>query len=65
MIGYMNGLALTILVGQLPKLLGFKVEADGLIGEIAGFAKGLANGEVVAAAVILGCSGGCRRSRPC
>src|SRR6266568_2181431 len=34
MIGYMNGLALTILVGQLPKLFGFKVEADGLIGEI-------------------------------
>ena len=29
MIGYMNGLALTILVGQLPKLFGFKVEADG------------------------------------
>ncbi len=25
MIGYMNGLALTILIGQLPKLLGFKV----------------------------------------
>ena len=29
MIGYMNGLALTILVGQLPKLFGFKVSADG------------------------------------
>jgi MFS superfamily sulfate permease-like transporter len=28
MIGYMNGLALTILVGQLPKLFGFKVDAD-------------------------------------
>ena len=28
MIGYMNGLALTILVGQLPKLFGFKVEAE-------------------------------------
>src|SRR6185369_15147711 len=42
MIGYMNGLALTILVGQLPKLFGFKVEAEGLIGEIGGFAKGLA-----------------------
>src|SRR5215471_15578774 len=27
MIGYLNGLALTILVGQLPKLFGFKVEA--------------------------------------
>ena len=25
-IGYMNGLALTILVGQLPKLFGFSVE---------------------------------------
>ena len=48
MIGYMNGLALTILIGQLPKLLGFKVEADGLIGEIAGFARGLANGDAVA-----------------
>src|SRR3954469_16889199 len=27
-IGYMNGLALTILVGQLPKLFGFLVDAD-------------------------------------
>src|SRR5580700_8218385 len=57
MIGYMNGLALTILVGQLPKLLGFKVEADGLIGEIAGFAKGLANGDVVPAAAAVGIAG--------
>src|SRR5690348_4899297 len=27
--GYMNGIALTVLVSQLPKLLGFKVEAEG------------------------------------
>src|SRR5580700_10300506 len=33
MIGYMNGLALTILIGQLPKLFGFKVSAEGLIRE--------------------------------
>src|SRR5688500_13331674 len=33
MIGYMNGLALTILVGQLPKLLGFKVDANGMLEE--------------------------------
>src|SRR6204780_3542037 len=46
MIGYMNGLALTILVGQLPKLLGVKVTADDLIGEVTGFAKGLANGDL-------------------
>ena len=54
MIGYMNGLALTILIGQLPKLLGFKVAADGLIGEISGLAKGLANGDAVPAAAAVG-----------
>ena len=57
MIGYMNGLALTILIGQLPKLLGFKVEADGLIGEITGFARGLANGDAVPAAAAVGIAG--------
>ena len=54
MIGYMNGLALTILIGQLPKLLGFKVEADDLIQEITGFVKGLANGDAVPAAATVG-----------
>jgi high affinity sulfate transporter 1 len=57
MIGYMNGLALTILVGQLPKLFGFKVEADGLIREIVKFVQGLAAGEAVAAAAVVGIAG--------
>ena len=57
MIGYLNGLALTILVGQLPKLFGFKVEADNFLGEITGFVKGLANGEAVAAAAAVGITG--------
>ena len=57
MIGYMNGLALTILVGQLPKLFGFKVDADGFIGEITGFFRGLANGDAVAAAAAVGIAG--------
>jgi high affinity sulfate transporter 1 len=57
MIGYMNGLALTILVGQLPKLFGFKVEAEGLIREIAGFVKGIVHGEAVAAAATAGICG--------
>jgi high affinity sulfate transporter 1 len=57
MIGYLNGLALTILIGQLPKLFGFKVEADDFIGEITGFVKGLANGEAVAAAAVVGIAG--------
>jgi len=57
MIGYMNGLALTILVGQLPKLFGFKVEGEGLIRETAGFVKGLVHGEAVAAAAAVGIAG--------
>src|SRR5215217_6029204 len=56
-IGYMNGLALTILVGQLPKLFGFSVDADGLIPEAAGFARGLANGETAASALSVGLLG--------
>jgi high affinity sulfate transporter 1 len=56
-IGYMNGLALTILVGQLPKLFGFSVDADGLIPEVVGFAEGLADGETVTAALAVGLLG--------
>jgi MFS superfamily sulfate permease-like transporter len=57
MIGYMNGLALTILIGQLPRLCGFKVDADGFLGELAGFVKGLAHGEAVVAAAVVGIAG--------
>jgi MFS superfamily sulfate permease-like transporter len=53
-IGYMNGLALTILVGQLPKLFGFSVDADDLIDEATGFVSGVADGEVVVAAALIG-----------
>ena len=50
----MNGLALTILIGQLPKLFGFSVDADGLINETRGFVDGLAAGDAVGAAVAIG-----------
>src|SRR5262245_11131269 len=56
-IGYMNGLAITILVGQLPKLCGFSVDADGFIPELKGFVKGVTNGETVAAALAIGLVG--------
>jgi high affinity sulfate transporter 1 len=55
--GYMNGLALTILVGQLPKLFGFSVDADGFIGELTGFVRGVADGETVTAALAIGALG--------
>jgi high affinity sulfate transporter 1 len=57
MIGYMNGLALTILVGQLPKLFGFKVDSKGLISEAVGFVEGLADGKAVPAAAAVGIAG--------
>ncbi|MFZ0090703.1 MAG: sulfate permease [Solirubrobacteraceae bacterium] len=53
-IGYMNGLALTILIGQLPKLFGFSTDANGLINEAKAFVNGLAAGETVSAAVAVG-----------
>jgi MFS superfamily sulfate permease-like transporter len=53
-IGYMNGLALTILIGQLPKLFGFSVDANGLINEARAFVNGLSSGEAVGAAVAVG-----------
>jgi high affinity sulfate transporter 1 len=53
-IGYMNGLALTILVGQLPKLFGFSTDADGLMAEAQAFVQGVAAGEAVPAAVGIG-----------
>jgi high affinity sulfate transporter 1 len=40
-IGYMNGLAITIVVGQLPKLFGFSTDADGFVEEVEAFVTGL------------------------
>jgi high affinity sulfate transporter 1 len=53
-IGYINGLALTILIGQLPKLFGFSVSANGLIDETHAFIHGLASGDAIAAAAAIG-----------
>lgn len=53
-IGYMNGLALTILVGQLPKLFGFSTDANGLVSEVRAFIHGLTSGDAVLAAVLVG-----------
>jgi high affinity sulfate transporter 1 len=56
-IGYMTGLALTIVIGQLPKLFGFSVDADNLIGDIIGFVEGVSKNEVVVAALLVGLFG--------
>ena len=56
-IGYMTGLALTILVGQLPKLCGFSVHSDTLVGDITGFVGGVRANQTVTAAVLVGLFG--------
>jgi high affinity sulfate transporter 1 len=43
-LGYLNGIALTVLVGQLPKLLGFSASGDNLIQEAASLVRGMAQG---------------------
>ena len=53
-IGYMNGLALTIVVGQLPKLCGFSIDADGLIQEATEWVSGIVAGQTVPAALAIG-----------
>ncbi|HVI37925.1 MAG TPA: SulP family inorganic anion transporter, partial [Gaiellales bacterium] len=57
MIGYMNGLAITILVGQLPKLFGFSTDANGLVDETRAFIDGVRDGETVGAALAVGLLG--------
>ena len=39
-VGYLNGLAVTIIVGQLPKLFGFSTDADGFVDEVRAFVRG-------------------------
>jgi len=53
-IGYMNGIAVIILAGQLPKLLGFSVPSSDVIGQIQGLVQGIVDGQVVPAAAALG-----------
>jgi high affinity sulfate transporter 1 len=51
-VGYMNGLAITIVVGQLPKLFGFSTDADTFADEIRTFVESL--DQTVTGAVVIG-----------
>src|SRR5262245_6689249 len=53
-VGYMNGLAITIIAGQLPKLFGFSTDADSFLDEVRAFVDNLDKTEVAALAVGLG-----------
>ncbi len=52
--GYLNGIALTVLVGQLPKILGFKVTGDNLIDETGSLIRGILNHQTNRTALVIG-----------
>src|SRR3954449_1436991 len=43
--GYMNGIALTVLISQLPKLFGFSVNGVGPLRDFVRFAEGILGGQ--------------------
>ena len=53
-VGYMNGIALTVIVSQVPRLLGFSVSSSDFLGESIGIAHGVAGGSVVPVALVVG-----------
>ncbi|HEV8442425.1 MAG TPA: sulfate permease [Steroidobacteraceae bacterium] len=52
--GYMNGIALTVLISQLPKLLGFSIEDAGFLRDIVLIFKAIAGGKVNGTAFAVG-----------
>src|SRR5215831_11944186 len=53
-VGYMNGLAVTIIVGQLPKLFGFSTDADSFWDELKAFFEGIDGRNATALAIGVG-----------
>ncbi len=53
--GYMNGIALTVIVSQLPALFGFGIESGGMLRQAWAFAMALPEGKTNPVALALGC----------
>ena len=52
--GYLNGIALTVLMGQLPAMFGFSVNAEGLFSGIQAFTVAVLAGKINVASTALG-----------
>ncbi len=53
-LGYLNGIALVVVVSQLPKLFGFSVEDGSAVDDAWGFVTGLSDGDASALASAFG-----------
>ncbi len=53
-VGYLNAIAVIVIVSQVPKLLGFSVEGDSLIEESTAIFAGVAGGQIQPLAVAFG-----------
>jgi high affinity sulfate transporter 1 len=53
-VGYINGIAIVVLVSQLPKLFGFSTDPNGFFDAIGEFVRGVADGETDPVALALG-----------
>jgi high affinity sulfate transporter 1 len=52
--GYMNGIALTVLISQLPKLFGFSIDSEGLLHNLRQIALSIADGKTNFTALTIG-----------
>lgn len=52
--GYLNGIALTVLIGQMPKVLGFPVNGESLLQESRGLVQGILEGRTNGTACSIG-----------
>jgi high affinity sulfate transporter 1 len=52
--GYMNGIALTVLISQLPKLLGFSIESEGPLRNLWAIAESVLGGKANWIALVVG-----------
>jgi high affinity sulfate transporter 1 len=52
-VGYLNGIAVIVFISQLPKALGFSVEAEATLPTLAATIEGIVQGETVLAALML------------
>lgn len=52
--GYMNGIALTVLISQIPKLMGFSIDAEGPLRSLLEIGEAVLDGKVNAVTLLIG-----------